>query len=399
VSFGGLAVALGAAVAMLVVVGALVLVGHRNHEPQPAAGVPAGTHSLLSELAVLRRPQTPADRRAPASVTRGPGVVHELTRLATTVKVPRAGEIRAYVVVRRLGANSSVFGTKHGSVPGVVVATTVSPTGQTAAIGTGWARSLARPFVVRQANGLDGSIVPDGVARAKWVFADAGPASELHQLITVYPTVRNNLALAPIARHQGLLSSITWYGAGGQVIQTFDAAAQRAQQARKAAQAIARSSKRRVAASLINTLAVLRARRRAGSPSLPSDMAAAMAEQGGYGLNVAQARFVTAGGHGFWLVPGTSGACLIGPTPSGLTGCNDVRAADSGGLAGGSAGPNWMMLEGIVPDGNPTVSVVLSNGQIKRVPVVDNVYSLTVHGKPIALIVRNSAGHLRRVRL
>lgn len=267
---------------------------------------------------------------------------------------------------------------------------------------TGWAGSLTRPLVVRQANGLDGSIVPDGVTRVKWVFADTRPALDHQRLITLYPTVRNNLALAPIARHQGLLSSITWYGAGGRVIQTFDAAAQRAQQARKAAQAIARSSRRPVATSLISTLAVLRSLSRAGSPPLPFETAAAMAQEGGYGLNVAQARYVTADGNRFWLVPGSTGACLVGPLPRFLTICNGLTgpgSPDGGGFAGGSAGANWQMLEGIVPDGNPTVSVVLANGETKRVPVVDNVYSVTAHGGLTALIVRNSAGHLRRIRL
>ena len=50
--------------------------------------------SLVSELAILRRPQTIADRHAPASVTSGPEVVHNLTRLAATVSAPGANAVR-----------------------------------------------------------------------------------------------------------------------------------------------------------------------------------------------------------------------------------------------------------------------------------------------------------------
>ena len=400
--FGGLAVAFGAAVTVLVAVVAVLVVGHHTPASESGGDVPAGARSLgslVSELAILRRPQTIADRHAPASVTSGPEVVHNLTRLAATVSAPGAEAVRVYLVVRMLGGNGSASGATHGSVAAVVTATIVSATGRVGVVGNGWAGSLTRPVGVSQANGLDASIVPDGVARVKWVFAQAGAASEVHQLITVYPTVRNNVALAPVARHQGLLASVTWYDANGHVIQTFNAAAERARHTREIEQAISASSRRRVASTLINSLAVLRAPRPAGSPRLPSGTAAALAEQAGYGLNITQARFVTADGHGFWLVPGTSGVCLSGPSPSGLTGCNTVKAVEDGGLVGGTAGPGWEMLEGVAPDGNPTISIVLSNGQTKHVAVVDNVYAVTVHVKPTALIVRNSAGRLRRLTL
>jgi hypothetical protein len=355
--------------------------------------------SLVSELAILRRPQTLGDRHAPASVTRGAEVVHNLTRLAATVSTPGAEAVRVYLVVRVLGANSSVSGARQGSAAAVVTATIVSATGRVGVVGNGWAGSITRPVSVLHANGLDASIVPDGVARVKWVFAQAGAASEVHQLITVYPTVRDNIALAPVARHQGLLTSVTWYDANGHLLQTFNAAAERARRVREIEQAISASSTRRVAPSLINSLAVLRAPRPAGSPRLPSGTAAAMAQQGSYGLNITQARFVTADGHGFWLVPGTSGVCLSGPSPSGLTGCNTVKAVEDGGLVGGTAGRGWGMLEGVAPNGNRIITIVLANGQIKDVPVVDNVYAVTLRTKPIALIVRNSAGRLRRLTL
>jgi hypothetical protein len=400
--FGGLAVVFGAAVTVLVAVVAVLVVGRHSPTGRSGGDVPVGARSLgslVSELAILRRPQTLADRHAPASVTSGREVVHNLTRLAATVSAPGAEAVRVYLVVRMLGANGSASGARHGSVSAVVTATIVSATGRVGVVGNGWAGSLTRPVGVSQANGLDASIVPDGVARVKWVFAQAVTASQVHRLITVYPTVRNNVALAPVARQQGLLARVTWYDANGHVVQTFNAAAERARRTREIERAISASSRRRVAPALITSLTVLRAPRRAGSPRLPSGTAAAMAEQGSYGLNITQARFVTADGHGFWLVPGTSGVCLSGPSPSGLTGCNTVKAVEDGGLVGGTAGPGWGMLEGVAPDGNPTISIVLSNGQTKHVPVIDNVYAVTVHVKPTALIVRNAAGRLRRLTL
>ena len=101
--FGGLAVAFGAAVTVLVAVVAVLVVGHHSPASESGGDVPARARSLgslVSELGILRRPQTIADRHAPASVTSGPKVVHNLTRLAATVSAPGADAVRVYLVVQ-----------------------------------------------------------------------------------------------------------------------------------------------------------------------------------------------------------------------------------------------------------------------------------------------------------
>ncbi len=135
---------------------------------------------------------------------------------------------------------------------------------------------------------------------------------------------------------------------------------------------------------------------------LPHDDAASLAQQGGYGINVSQARFVRAGGRGFWVVPGSHGICLVGPIPGALTECGGLTGRGSpggGGFAGGSAGRRVRSLDGIAPDGDSSVTVVLADGTVKHVPVVGNVYSVTIKGTFKTLIVRDSSGRLRRTAL
>jgi hypothetical protein len=65
-------------------------------------------------------------------------------------------------------------------------------------------------------NGVQESIVPDGVSRVKWVFAGFAPYRK--HAVTIYPTVRNNLAYSRILLNEGGLVSVTWYSADGRVI-------------------------------------------------------------------------------------------------------------------------------------------------------------------------------------
>jgi len=58
-----------------------------------------------------------------------------------------------------------------------------------------------------------------------------------------------------------------------------------------------------------------------------------------------------------------------------------------------------MTLSGLVPDGNPTITLVLATGARKTVPVVVNVYEATVAGPIVALIVRDTAERVVRVPL
>ncbi len=69
VSLGGIVAVLGTAVAVTIVALAFVLLQHSRNQPAATipAGTPASSRQLVSMLAVLRRPQTAADRAISAS--------------------------------------------------------------------------------------------------------------------------------------------------------------------------------------------------------------------------------------------------------------------------------------------------------------------------------------------
>jgi hypothetical protein len=52
--------------------------------------------------------------------------------------------------------------------------------------------------------------------------------------------------------------------------------------------------------------------------------------------------------------------------------------------------------EQLVPDGNPSVTVVLASGARKTVAVIDNVYSVT--GRVTAIIARDAGGRRITIR-
>jgi len=103
-----------------------------------------------------------------------------------------------------------------------------------------------------------------------------------------------------------------------------------------------------------------------------------------------------------WLVPGSTGACLVdleGPQGAG-SGCNSASAVDAGDLwtldtipyrAGGA---RTKVLLGGVPDGNSSVTVSWAGGGSTVVPVTDNVYSVPIGSHPgwKSVTLKNSAG-------
>jgi hypothetical protein len=126
---GAVVTGVGVTVAIVVAALAVLLVGHGRPRAQSASAgrVPAAAQELVSMLAVLRRPQTEADRTLPASLLHsqaagGAVIVPGLTRLVATV--PSANElltgralqkIRVYLVVttpptaHRGGARPAVY--------------------------------------------------------------------------------------------------------------------------------------------------------------------------------------------------------------------------------------------------------------------------------------------------
>lgn len=248
------------------------------------------------------------------------------------------------------------------------------------------------------------AVVPNGVNRVKWVFKRAyrrfsppsGPA------VTVYPHVQNNVAVATTYELEGLFNA-TWYGSDGHVIASLSPSAQ---QAAEQAQALAASERQPIAPVLIKHFAVFR--RPVPLPGmikpLPHSFAVAITNQG-FGLNVDQARFVPyPGSSGEWVIPGAHGVSLAAQLPcqrrSRRPICGGFAGGDaptsmvlSGRMIGASFGASGETVNGLAPDGNSSVTILLAHGARRTIPVIDNVYSLTIPPQAVKVIMSNAARH------
>jgi hypothetical protein len=240
--------------------------------------------------------------------------------------------------------------------------------------------------------GVNAGVVPDGVTRVKWVFRLAGG-----RLVMVYPKVERNGAVS-IAAGLGV-SSATWYGPGGRVIASYN---ERAQREAEQAHALAASAREPIAAALVAHFAIFR--RPVAPPAsiepLPRRTAIVVTNQG-FGLNVTHARLVPYPcTPGLWVIPGSHGVSMAQIRPDGGGGGNNVPVsmALSGGLVTTTccAAPGETVW-GLVPDGNRTVTVVLTGGGTRTVPVIDNVYSIKVTGRVTAIIGKDAGG--RRITI
>jgi hypothetical protein len=398
------------------VVVALVSLGQGRSSPPGVSSVPAGTpagaRALIARMAVLRRPQTRADR-LPASVSAqlrtgvGPDVVPSLTRLAATINAG-AGPLAAvdiYVVVGRPAgypvdivttvAVADPAGHPYvlGSPEVVDEQTAIATQGLTG----GAVGSAGSPDGTR---GVNVGVVPDGVSRVKWVFG--GPTGVTGKSppgppVTVYPKVESNVA---VSRAVGLgVSSATWYGPSGRVIASYN---ERAQREAEQAHALAASARQPVAAALIEHFAIFR--RPVPPPAsikpLPRRTAVVITNQD-YGLNITEARFVPySGTPGYWVIPGSQGVSMAEiKTDGGSEGGNvPLSMALSGGMITSTCcTSNGETVWGLIPDGNRTVTVVLVGGATRTVPVIDNVYSITVTGRVTAIIGKDGSG--RRITI
>jgi hypothetical protein len=116
------------------------------------------------------------------------------------------------------------------------------------------------------------------------------------------------------------------------------------------------------------------------------------------GLNYWKSRYLPAvtglDGPGLWITPGARGLCI---SDSQVSDCGMLTSRDSTGFIGpGANGVGHQTLSGLVPDGNPTVTLVLADGTHKTVPVVDNVWETTLPGRIVAIINRNVVGQIER---
>jgi hypothetical protein len=220
VGWGSLSARIGATGAVVVAVLALVLLSHHG-TPPPATSASnrVGAAQLIKELAILRRPQTTADREVnfdsatPLENRVFGAPVRGLTRLVATVSGGRV-----FLIVR----------TPSGYTPGGLPPLWKPSLGDL--IGIRYVGSEASDgkvvgpaAVLMDADdtvGLSGqyriAIVPDGVARVRWTF----PSSHGRPPTVIYPRVTNNVAIAPTPHGANPVPTGTWYAADGDVIHT-----------------------------------------------------------------------------------------------------------------------------------------------------------------------------------
>jgi len=384
---GGLAVALGATCAVAVVVVAVVALGHRGAPALSNQASGSSLAALEAKLAILRRPQTPGDRTYSRYI-RAPGsLIAKLARLATTVDTA-GGRTRVYLLVRQRSRFASLVAVDpDGQVEGEtgpVTAATLKPNA------VGASGLIVRGIGIERNRGLSIGLVPDGVTRVKWIFTGSDFGVLDPHPVTVYPELHGNVAVASIRPDEGPLASAVWYGVGGRVIASAGASTFSTSQLSRIAEVNA-SRNRPIDPELIDHYRLFR--------SVPPVDLAADPLAGTLGsssdLNYWQTRYLPSftglDGRGLWVTPGAHGVC-IGDWNAG--GCGTLTKA---GLIGGStSNGNETTFEGLVPDGNPTVTLVLANGTRQTFPVTDNVYEATVHRRVVAVIDRDIDG--RRVR-
>ncbi len=241
---GDVAAVLAVAVSLAVAVFALALLGHGHRIAKTPATSPTAAHpvptlpQLLANFAVLRRPQTAADRSwQPTCICgRGSRELPKLTRLAATLS---DGD-RVFLTVARFrvgGQLNQAAGTyalsvgvvnRHGDATGTNFGPNVDYT--------------VFPFSSPQPRHVQASapaltwvsIIPDGVTHLRWTFA-CDPAllptrcTDRRPVIVDLP-VDNNVAAARVAAtgecdpRGGICrppAVVTWYGAGAQVVASF----------------------------------------------------------------------------------------------------------------------------------------------------------------------------------
>jgi hypothetical protein len=250
----GGAVALFASIAVVaaIVAVAFVSLGHGRSSPTSVSSVPAqtpaGARALVAQLAVLRRPQTPADR-LPASLTAlipfRFRIIPGLTRYVATIDAGSGplSSVDIYVVVGappRVHADIVTTLAVAGpsahryllSLPDVVDDQTAIATGDltpTAVSEAGQYKVESRKThpvnTLTGQSGVTVGVVPDGVTRVRWVLGPApqGLRPRNHSQhgraspVMVYPQIENNVAVAKVSGFKQF-STATWYGRDGRVI-------------------------------------------------------------------------------------------------------------------------------------------------------------------------------------
>ena len=424
-NFGGAFAFIASVSVVVAVVLVFVVFGHGGGPSTPSAS-PAGASQLTAMLAVLRQPQTAADRAVSPSEMRfleasvGP-LVTSLTRRVATI-----GPARIFLFVTKAREPNLQFppGTLWSPSLGdrffVANASTSSPGSPVPAVelrdpqvASGWYVEAS----TQKAYFLE--IVPDAVTRVRIVFRDG----------TVEAAVSNNtvVALAP-PRSNEQVRGVTWFGSSGQVIPTITEASDRAwHTALVAREEAARTSVIRqqakvpnhAPAALVHDFAVFAADTEtpvsaAGiSVSHPS-LASMPLEILQLVANPLAVREVSnQSGLRFWVDPGpirlleASGRvreltdiCLrVDASPTLTAGCGRrLSTVLSSGLWAAAKPPNGpTVIYGIAPNTNQTVTFVLRGGGRRTVPLAHGIAVAPAAGVT-QILVRGANGKLTSVQ-
>ncbi len=249
-------IAVGAGVALLVAIGALALGGHSVTRSSGGSRVPVptGARQLAAVLGVLRRPQTAVDRSLLARVrdaqqryaayvrlfSRGPaggerlpallhglaGIVPSLTRHVT--EIPGGGSVFLVVYPQSIQAG--------GDTAELVFVFTNPTADRRPVVGADGQRGLTAPqiqqlplnqfscFGVGTRRTVDHAIVPDGIARMRWIFnrQDALGFVYPHPLTLRVP-VHSNAVVELVTNRAACASpdSVTLYAPNGHPSKTY----------------------------------------------------------------------------------------------------------------------------------------------------------------------------------
>lgn len=372
------------AVAVVIAVAAIGLLGHRRPAgPGPAAAGAPGAQRLIARLAVLRRPQEAADvLPAGVHVANAPAgkIIPAYTRLVATP--PGA---RLYLVVTRpYDHRGALWSPRLGDQVALVEVTDKGAT-QSAGIPAadlddpsqesdlGYSPRYPGRFSPHE---LMAEVVPDGVARVRWSFAVPGPGPNY----TASMQVANNVVFAGETgrgTRDAALIHVSWYTASGAPVPTSDATLRRARAAQDApvrARSIREDRRHHYTAppSLLARFSIFRVDSPTGvhvpggltllHPSLsavPTPVLASPVDQ--VQLDPFQMReVITSSGVRVFVIPGQRGMCVSYTVPSPLTGlfeggganCSGSLAqAESEGLSLNASDPGICTSFGVVPDG------------------------------------------------
>lgn len=228
----GLAVAASAAVVVAVLV--IAVGGHRPAASTRAPASPAP--SVVARLAILRRPQTAADRALNRLVARnrivGPHrndparILPGDTRLVGYAPGGPSGRLAVFVVMEDF---SRSLPRVPGAPPvhGPQASVEVIPTGETGGWMFGTNAAIGQPSAITSFYGYAVALIPDGVARVRWTFRPDPLKPGRHVTPpTRTVSVHENVAIVripPVARAYVPLELVraTWYAADGRVIEHY----------------------------------------------------------------------------------------------------------------------------------------------------------------------------------